>query len=112
MQARFTETFLFGPNVLAVSPARYAIERIDWKTAAELPVRPSPLAQIMAVTHFARALGVTRSGNPEVAKADIAKLIELRDKLIAAKDGLLVRAGRHPGAGRVGLAALCRGQGP
>jgi len=83
----FTETFLTGPYALAVSPARYAIERSDWKTAAELPVRPSPLAHIMAVTHFARALGAARSGNPEAAKADIAKLIELRDKLIAAKDG-------------------------
>src|SRR6185295_8053851 len=28
-----------------------------------------------------------RSGNPEAAKADIAKLVELRDKLREAKDG-------------------------
>lgn len=84
--AGFTETFLVGPYALAVSPARYAVERSDWKTAAELPVRPSPLAHIMAVTHFARALGAARSGNPEAAKADIAKLGELRDKLRAAKD--------------------------
>jgi hypothetical protein len=83
----FTETFLVGPYALAVSPARYAVERGDWKAAAELQVRPSPLAHIMAVTHFARALGAARSGNPEAAKADIARLGELRDKLIAAKDG-------------------------
>ena len=82
----FTETFLVGPYALAVSPARYAVERGDWKAAAELQVRPSPLAHIMAVTHFARALGAARSGHPEAAKADIAKLGELRDKLIAAKD--------------------------
>jgi len=50
-------------------------------------VRPSPLANIQAITHFARALGAARSGNPEAAKADIAKLVELRDKLIANKDG-------------------------
>src|SRR4029434_5221760 len=85
----FTETFLVGPYALAVSPARYAVERGDWKNAAELPVRPSPLAHIMAVTHFARALGAARSGNPEAAKADIAKLAELRDKLRAAKDAYL-----------------------
>jgi tetratricopeptide (TPR) repeat protein len=83
----FTETFIAGPYALAASPARYAVERGDWKAAAELAVRPSPLAHVQAMTHFARALGAARSGNPEAAKADIAKLVELRDKLIAAKDG-------------------------
>ena len=82
----FTETFLVGPYALAVSPARYAVERGDWKAAAELQVRPSPLAQVQAMTHFARALGAARSGNPEAAKADIARLGELRDKLRDAKD--------------------------
>jgi tetratricopeptide (TPR) repeat protein len=82
-----TETFLPGPYALAVSPARYVVERGDWKAAAELPVRPSPLSNVQAMTYFARALGAARSGNPEAAKADIAKLVELRDKLRDAKDG-------------------------
>src|SRR5215475_2398644 len=82
----FTETFLVGPYALAVSPARYAIERADWKAAASLDVRPSPLGQVQAITYFARALGSVRSGNLEAAKADIAKLGELRDKLREAKD--------------------------
>jgi tetratricopeptide repeat protein len=85
--AGFTETFLPGPYAMAASPARYTIERGDWKAAAALQVRPNPLPHIQAITHFARALGAARSGNPEAAKADIAKLGELRDKLIAAKDG-------------------------
>src|SRR5436190_12474864 len=84
--AGFTETFLPGPYALAISPARYAIERGDWKSASELQVRPSPLAHVQAITHFARALGAARTGNPEAAKADIAKLAELRDKLRDAKD--------------------------
>jgi tetratricopeptide (TPR) repeat protein len=84
--AGFTETFLVGPYALAVSPARYAVERGDWKAAAALEVRPSPLAHVQAITHFARALGAARIGNPEAAKADIAKLGELRDKLQQAKD--------------------------
>jgi tetratricopeptide (TPR) repeat protein len=82
----FTETYLPGPYALAVSPARFAIDRGDWKAAAELQVRPSPLAQVQAITHFARALGAARLGNPEAAKADIAKLGELRDRLRQAKD--------------------------
>jgi hypothetical protein len=71
---------------LAASPARYAIERGDWKAASELQVRESPLAYTQAMTHFARALGAARLGNAEAARTDIAKLGELRDKLIAAKD--------------------------
>jgi len=39
------------------------------------------------MTHFARALGAARLLNAEGAKAEIAKLTELRDRLIAAKDG-------------------------
>ncbi|MEA2649425.1 MAG: hypothetical protein QOG61_1860 [Candidatus Binataceae bacterium] len=71
---------------LAASPARYMVERGDWKGAAELQVRPSKFPHVMAITHFARALGAARAGNPEAAKADIAKLAELRDKLREAKD--------------------------
>ncbi|MBV8752343.1 MAG: hypothetical protein JO328_05735 [Hyphomicrobiales bacterium] len=75
-----------GPFALAASPARYALERGDWKSAAALEVRPTKFAQVMAITHFARALGAARSGNREAAKPDIAKLAELRDKLREAKD--------------------------
>jgi tetratricopeptide (TPR) repeat protein len=82
----FTENYIVGPYALAASPARYAIERADWKAASELQVRPGPLSHVQAMTHFARALGAARSGNPEAAKADIAKLGELRDKLRDAKD--------------------------
>jgi hypothetical protein len=82
----------FNPNIraatfaLAASPARYMVERGDWKGAAELQVRPSPTAFVDAITHFARALGAARSGKLDAAKADIAKLAELRDKLREAKD--------------------------
>ncbi len=41
---------------------------------------------MQAITHFARAIGAARSGNPAAAKADIAKLEELRGKLREAKD--------------------------
>src|SRR6476659_8451316 len=82
----FTETFIAGPYALAVSPARYALERGDWNAAAQLAVRPTPLANAEAMTHFARAFGAARSGKPDDAKPEIAKLAELRDKLRDAKD--------------------------
>ena len=83
----------FGPDAfaahfaLAASPARDMVERGDWKGAAELQVRPNKFPHVMAITHFARALGAARSGNPDAAKADIAKLVEMRDKLTADKVG-------------------------
>jgi tetratricopeptide (TPR) repeat protein len=82
----FSETFIPGPYAEAVSPARYALERGDWKAAESLAVRPTPLANVQAITYFARALGAARAGDPEAAKPDIARLGELRDKLREAKD--------------------------
>src|SRR5712671_5499515 len=71
---------------LAASPARYMVERGDWSGAAGLQVRPTKYPHVLAITHFARALGASRAGKPDAAKidaakADIAKLAELRDKL-------------------------------
>jgi tetratricopeptide (TPR) repeat protein len=86
-------TTTFNPDAfpslfaLAASPARYMVERGDWKGAAELQVRPSKFPHVMAITYFARALGAARAGNPDAAKAEIAKLAEIRDKLREAKDG-------------------------
>jgi hypothetical protein len=84
--AGFTETFIPGPFALAASPARYAVERGDWKGAAALEVGPSLLPHVQAVTYFAKALGAARSGNADAAQAAIAKLAELRDQLQEKKD--------------------------
>ena len=70
----------------AASPARYMVERGDWNGAANLEVKPSKFPHVMAVTYFARALGAARSGLADAAKADVAKLAELRDKLREAKN--------------------------
>jgi hypothetical protein len=75
-----------GAFARAASPARYAIERADWKGAAGLDVIPNKFPQVMAISHFARALGAARSGDVTAAKADAAKLAELRDRLREAKN--------------------------
>src|SRR5262245_14446281 len=82
----FKATVSAAHYALVASPARYAIERGDWKGASQLPVRPGNFHFVTAISHFARGLGAARSGDPEAAKVDIAKLAELRDKLRAAKD--------------------------
>jgi hypothetical protein len=82
----FKSEFFPGFYALAASPARYVFERNDWKAASELTVRPSKFPYADAITHFARAVGAARSGNPDAAKPDIARLVELREKLKEAKD--------------------------
>src|SRR5215207_492889 len=85
-ESDFKATRSGADYALAASPARYAVERGDWNGASQLSVRPSSFNYVMAISHFARALGAARSGKPEAAKADVAKLAELRDKLRDAKD--------------------------
>ncbi|ACA16410.1 Tetratricopeptide TPR_4 [Methylobacterium sp. 4-46] len=85
-ETEFKATVLAAHYALAASPARYAVERGEWSAASQLSVRPSPFAYVTAITHFARALGAARSGQPEAAAPDIATLAGLRDNLRDAKD--------------------------
>jgi len=75
-----------GLYALAASPVRYMIERGDWKGAAELQPPSTAMPHVQAMTYFARALGQARTGRPDLARTDLAKLAELRDKLREAKD--------------------------
>jgi hypothetical protein len=75
-----------GAFAVAAIPARYALERGAWAEAAVLPTRPANTPYTEAITHFARAVGASRSGNPAAATADIDRLVALRDKLRDAKD--------------------------
>jgi len=75
-----------GAFAVAAIPARYALERGAWAEAAALPKRPANTPYTEAITHFARAIGAARSGNPGAATADIDQLAALRDKLREAKD--------------------------
>jgi len=66
-------------------PARYALERQDWKGAAQLQPLGTPFPAAEAITHFARAIGAARSGDPAAAQADIEKLKQLREGLLAGR---------------------------
>ena len=71
----------------AAIPARYMLERQDWRGAAQLQPRGSKFPQAEAITHFARALGAARSADFAAAQADIDKLKELRAGLEKARQG-------------------------
>jgi len=74
------------PFGIAAIEARWALERLDWSTAATLPPRPSRYPNAEAVPHFARAVGLARSGRPDDARADIDRLAALRKTLADAKN--------------------------
>src|SRR6266566_8271233 len=76
-----------GNTARAAVPARYALERQDWKGAAQLQPLGTPFPAAEAITHFARAMGAARSGDAAAAEADIAKLKQLREGLLEVKQG-------------------------
>ncbi len=74
----------------AAMPARMALERGDWATAAMLPLTPAADAypwkkypQAEAINAYARGIGAARAGNATLAREQQARLIALRD---AAKE--------------------------
>jgi len=69
------------PYPIAAIPARYAIERGDWRHALTLSPPGSQLPFAEALTHFARALGAARSGDPEAATREVQHLEELREEI-------------------------------
>jgi tetratricopeptide (TPR) repeat protein len=79
-------TRFVGPYALSAMPARYAIERGDWRQAAKLEPAASSYPFAMALTHFARGLGAARSGDPAAAEKEGQELARLRDALKAAKN--------------------------
>src|SRR5207245_11571666 len=74
-----------GNTARAAVPARYMLERQDWKGAAQLQPLGTPFPAAEAITHFARAIGAARSGDPAAAQADIEKLKQLREGLLAGR---------------------------
>jgi hypothetical protein len=74
------------PFGVAAMEARWALERLDWATAADVPLRPSRYPYAEAVPHFARAVGLARSGRPEQASPDIERLVTLQKALADAKN--------------------------
>lgn len=86
LQTKNTSQTQGGDFAQAASSARLAMERGDWQAAAALAQRPTKFLQVAAITHFARAIGAARVGNIASSRADVARLAELREQLLAAKD--------------------------
>ena len=70
-----------GPFAMAAIPARYAIERGDWKAAAALEPRESAFPFTEAITWFARGVGSARGGDTLNANDAVRQLERIRDLL-------------------------------
>ena len=71
---------------LSASPARYALERGDWKLATKLDILPNDFAFTPALTHYARGYGAARLGDATLAEREAAELGRLQQELVAKND--------------------------
>jgi tetratricopeptide (TPR) repeat protein len=77
---------LVAYTALAVIPARYALERADWKSAAALPAVPTKRLVADSLIRFTRGLGMARTGDVAGAKREIEAIQGLQKALLKAKD--------------------------
>jgi hypothetical protein len=73
-----------GYFALAAIPARYALERQEWKEAAQLTPRDTPFPYTEAMTWFARGLGAARLGQARATHEPVAALQQIRERLLKA----------------------------
>jgi hypothetical protein len=77
---------LAGYFALAAIPARYALERQDWRQAEQLTVRETPFAFTDAMTWFARGLGAARLGHAAAANEAGKALKLIQERLLKANE--------------------------
>jgi hypothetical protein len=80
-----------GYYALAAIPARYALERQDWKQAEQLAVRETPFPYTDAMTWFARGLGAARLGHAAAAKEGATALQQIQERLLKANEAYWAR---------------------
>jgi len=78
----FDEPAFQAGYALAAIPARWTLERRDWKAAAALEASRAEIPwqsmrYVPAITSYARALGAARSGQPDRARADLGDLAKI-----------------------------------
>ncbi len=77
-----------GPSVgyfaLAAIPARFALERQDWKSATQLALRETPFPYTEAITWFAHGYGAARLRRPTEAAESAKALQNIQQRLVQA----------------------------
>jgi hypothetical protein len=73
-------------NSVAAMPARYALERADWRAASSLAITSNNWAYADSLTRYARGVGMARSGDLDGARAEIVVLRDLQRQLEKADE--------------------------
>jgi hypothetical protein len=75
----------------AASPARWALERHDWKAAAALQVQPAwfpwdRYRNVEALVYYGRAIGAARAGDVATARRSVDEITAIRKAIPATRD--------------------------
>ncbi|HJY87952.1 MAG TPA: hypothetical protein VKE24_14045, partial [Candidatus Acidoferrales bacterium] len=70
-----------GYFALAAIPARYALERRDWKAAVKLEVRETSVPYTEAMTYFTHGLAAAHLGDSQMARASQEALAGIQERL-------------------------------
>ncbi|MFT3905599.1 MAG: hypothetical protein QM718_04770 [Steroidobacteraceae bacterium] len=73
-----------GYFALAAIPARFSLERRDWRQAEQLTVRETPFPYADAMTWFARGLGAAQLKHVAAAQNAVAALGQIQQRLAKA----------------------------
>jgi len=98
-----------GYFALAAIPARYALERRDWKGAEGLPLSESPFAFADAITWFARGLGAGQLKHAEAANQAAAALRQIQERLLKGNEHYWARQVEIQATAVSAFAALAAG---
>jgi tetratricopeptide (TPR) repeat protein len=75
-----------GYFALAAIPARYALERQDWKQAEQLALRETAFPYTDAMTWFTRGLGAGRLRHAAAANEAATELRQIQERLVKANE--------------------------
>ena len=88
---RLDENQFAAAHAFAAAPARWALERHDWRTAAALEIKPAwfpwnRFRNAEALVHYARAIGAARAGDLAAARRSNDEIAAIRRSLPVTRD--------------------------
>ena len=88
---RLDENQFAAAYAFAATPARWALERHDWKAAAVLELQPAwfpwnQFRNVEALVYYARAVGAARAGDAAAARRSVERIGAIRKALPVTRD--------------------------
>jgi hypothetical protein len=89
--ARLDENQFAAAYAFAAAPARWALERHDWRAAAALEIKPAwfpwnRFRNAEALVHYGRAIGAARAGDVAAARRSTDEIAAIRKAMPATRD--------------------------